>query len=327
MALHHEVVPAYDRVVLLESLRRLNMSARYAERDAMAEMISRESPRNWEIWIPYNYLDLTPSPRALARLFIVSMGWWPTAQGHFTHRATGLQEHILIYCLKGKGWFESRGKRWRVQEGDCLFVLAGEPHSYGADKNDPWGIAWAHFSGTEAQELITAIDASPENPIVRVGEKLAIAELFAEMRRAFLNGFSLHVQKYAASCLRHALDLMAYHSSLGLPRRAKDLHLEAALKYMENHLTEKLTVAAIASVVHMSVSHFITQFKAKTGFPPMDYLIRMRIQKACEYLETERNLPVSQVAQMVGYEDAYYFSRIFKKTVGHTARAHRTIHR
>ena len=62
--------------------------------------------------------------------------------------------------------------------------------------------------------------------------------------------------------------------------------------------------------------------KKKTGYAPIDYFIRLKIQKACELLETT-DQQVGEMGYSLGYPDIDYFSRLFKKVVGLSPRQYR----
>jgi AraC-like DNA-binding protein len=87
--------------------------------------------------------------------------------------------------------------------------------------------------------------------------------------------------------------------------------IQQCIAFMCQHLDEPLQVATLAARASTSPSHFFVLFKRVTGSPPMDYFIRMRMQRACQLLEAG-TLPVKDVAATVGYEDPFYFSRVFK---------------
>jgi AraC-like DNA-binding protein len=74
-------------------------------------------------------------------------------------------------------------------------------------------------------------------------------------------------------------------------------------------------VEEIAKEFHYSSSHYTALFKKKTGLSPIDYFIRMKIYYACQLL-TQRELIIKEIADKIGYDDPYYFSRIFKKVTG-----------
>ena len=65
----------------------------------------------------------------------------------------------------------------------------------------------------------------------------------------------------------------------------------------------------------LSKSHFMRVFKEQTGFSPMDYFIQLKMQHACMLLAFRQD-SVSQIGTELGYEDQYYFSRAFSKTIG-----------
>jgi len=88
-------------------------------------------------------------------------------------------------------------------------------------------------------------------------------------------------------------------------------NIDKSVAYMRSHLAESLTVARLASMAHISNSHFFVLFKKRTGRAPIDYFIRLRMAHAATLLE-ETEAPVRQIAACVGYDDEFYFSRLFK---------------
>lgn len=87
--------------------------------------------------------------------------------------------------------------------------------------------------------------------------------------------------------------------------------IEQSLDYMRQHLDQPLQVADLAARVNVSPSHFFALFKRRTGSAPIDYFIRLRMQHACRLLD-ETSLNVKEVAATLGYDDPFYFSRVFK---------------
>jgi transcriptional regulator GlxA family with amidase domain len=80
---------------------------------------------------------------------------------------------------------------------------------------------------------------------------------------------------------------------------------------MKAHLSRPLRVATLAAMANRSESHYATLFCRQTGYPPIDYFIRLRIQRACQLLDST-TLSVKQVAAGAGYGDPLYFSRVFR---------------
>jgi transcriptional regulator GlxA family with amidase domain len=87
--------------------------------------------------------------------------------------------------------------------------------------------------------------------------------------------------------------------------------VEQSVAYMLRHLNEPLQVATLAARVNISPSRFFAVFKSQMGHTPIDYFIRLRMQYA-RYLLDETMLSVKEIAATLGYDDPFYFSRIFK---------------
>jgi transcriptional regulator GlxA family with amidase domain len=89
------------------------------------------------------------------------------------------------------------------------------------------------------------------------------------------------------------------------------VRIEQSVAYMTQHLNQPLQVATLAARVSISPSHFFALFKRRIGLAPMDYFTRLRMERACRLLEAT-SLSVKEVAAELGYEDPFYFSRVFK---------------
>jgi transcriptional regulator GlxA family with amidase domain len=89
------------------------------------------------------------------------------------------------------------------------------------------------------------------------------------------------------------------------------LRIEETVAYMEQHLDQPLQVATLAAKANFSPSHFFVLFRRRIGSAPIDYFTRMRMQRAGRLL-CETNLSVKEVAGKLGYDDPFYFSRVFK---------------
>lgn len=87
-------------------------------------------------------------------------------------------------------------------------------------------------------------------------------------------------------------------------------------KYMEEHYREKISLDQIATNMYLSPFYISKLFKSETGDTPINYLINLRMAKAKELLDTSPHVSIQAVAFAVGYEDAYHFSKLFKKYYG-----------
>ncbi|MFS0637873.1 response regulator [Mesobacillus foraminis] len=91
--------------------------------------------------------------------------------------------------------------------------------------------------------------------------------------------------------------------------------MKKALDFIHGHYTEELTLQLVSSHVHISRNYFSVLFKRSVGKNFIDYVMELRIKKACELLENT-SLKVYEVAEQSGFKDVKYFSKLFKKLMG-----------
>jgi len=90
-----------------------------------------------------------------------------------------------------------------------------------------------------------------------------------------------------------------------------DRKIEESIAFMKDHLNGPLAVAVLAAQAKLSLSHYFALFKRRTGCAPMDFFTRLRMRRARYLLETTC-LSVKEIAAVLGYDDQFYFSRVFK---------------
>lgn len=93
-------------------------------------------------------------------------------------------------------------------------------------------------------------------------------------------------------------------------------------KYLRENYMYELSLDSIGDILHISPAYLSTQFKKYLHVGFLDYLTEVRIQAACDLLQDPLR-STAEVAGMVGYEDASYFARAFKKKTGLTPTQYR----
>ncbi len=124
--------------------------------------------------------------------------------------------------------------------------------------------------------------------------------------------------------MRHLLGSIVLLQNENAQGEKKKEYIERSMCYMFEHVHSSLTLEELAQHVHLSKPHFIHLFKQITGYAPIDYYMRLKIQQACQYLDlTEQS--VKEVSRSVGIHDPYYFSRVFRKFMGRSPSEYRKI--
>ena len=93
--------------------------------------------------------------------------------------------------------------------------------------------------------------------------------------------------------------------------------IERAVHYFNENYNKPISIEQYAQEHLMSVNWFIHSFKKVMNIPPMQYIVSLRIAAAKGYLENS-NKNINEIASIVGYENALYFSRLFKKYTGYS---------
>ncbi|GAE33705.1 response regulator transcription factor [Halalkalibacter akibai] len=107
--------------------------------------------------------------------------------------------------------------------------------------------------------------------------------------------------------------------------RAEDSPIEKAIAYVSENLKQKLSMKTVAETVHLNPSYFSVLFKEKTNLTFSDYVTRKRIQ-AAKNLLIQTKIPVSDIAEEVGYQTSKYFIKMFKDYEGITPSQYRKEH-
>jgi len=111
-------------------------------------------------------------------------------------------------------------------------------------------------------------------------------------------------------------------ASLLIGKQITDAQIARCQKWVGVHYAKPSPVTAMIKLSGLPERSFIRRFIKATGLSPLDYVHSLRIEEAKQMLETE-GLPVEAVAIEVGYEDASFFGRLFRRKVGLTPAQYR----
>jgi AraC family transcriptional regulator, arabinose operon regulatory protein len=262
----------------------------------------------------------------LSALCVTDIGWYPRARHHFRERPDGADQHILIFCVRGTGWFEIGGRRAVVTPHHALLIPRGVPHAYGASPTDPWSIHWIHFIGDEADYYARLLPDGVFQLPVSTTCVHAMERTFRDSYASLTGGYLVRNLVYLAHALRHLLGLLFYGNRAYSPelRAPPTRDLQGTIDFMVEHLAEPLRLADMGRHAGLSAVHFASLFRRQTGMAPIEYFIHLRIRHACRLLDTT-GLTIREIGYRVGYEDPYYFSRTFRKLMGLSPRKYREL--
>ncbi|MFA9195033.1 AraC family transcriptional regulator [Flavobacterium sp. FBOR7N2.3] len=244
-------------------------------------------------------------------LFPDAIGYFPNAKNHSRSRKNGIKEYIFLYCLEGDGWIKINGKTINLKPNTGFIIPENTAHKYGSSLKDAWSIYWIHFAGNYAATLYNRFSTSSEEAIKIAFDQSRIS-LLNEIIKLLENNLSDEKIESIHFKLLTFFSSICYSNTAEIPIEDKISH---SISFMKAHLSQVLTIDELANQAFYSVSRYSELFKQKTGYSPIQFFIRLKIQKSCEYLNFT-NLNIKEICKEVGFDDPYYFSRMFKKQIG-----------
>jgi AraC-like DNA-binding protein len=256
------------------------------------------------------------------QLYITDIGYYPNALYHHRQRSHGVNQHVLIYCVKGSGWAKIAEKKNSLAAGDFVLLPANIPHEYAADEHAPWTIYWMHFKGTNSSDFVDMMLKRMGDYVASISFQEKRLHLFEEIYTSLERGYSIDNICYASLSLQYFLGSCCFDNNYQAIHEKTD-SISLCVNYLQKNIDKPLSLNDIASAVNLSVSHFASIFKKNTGFSIIEYFNHLKTQKACQYLQFT-DLRVNEIADRLGIEDPYYFSRMFTKIVGTSPNKYRS---
>lgn len=268
------------------------------------------------IVLPKKILEVCGYTPPINSLYITDIGFYPRAAYHYRERPSGISQNILIYCTEGKGWLEVPSGHYKINPNEFLIIPADMPHKYGAEENSPWTIHWVHFKGIQSPYFASLLSRQYKEFVVYSPFLEERVRIFDSIYQALESGYSLDNLTYSNISFSYFLASFSFTDKFASAHHSieKDA-VDVSIEYMQNHLDVSLTLETLASSINLSVSHYSSIFRKKTGYSPVVYFNHLKIQHACRYLQFTP-LRINEIASKLGIEDPYYFSRMFTKIMG-----------
>ena len=261
------------------------------------------------------------------------------------HFSRVIDEYILYVIRDGDMYIEEDGVRMHLKAGDSLLLEPNLPHAgYQAASCDYYYAHFKHDRMARTTEDVFAMEAAketrrksmigynldevdPTDPVICIPKRFNISGLeYRQMLHAAVEVYDRREEQYkrVVSTQLHLLLMMIAHEYLNAAcaeedskRKKSDVAVDSLIRYLNKHYTEHMTSEKIAERFEMNFDYLNRVFSAATGSTIFYYINLLRIRNA-KQLITTTNLTFAEVAYLVGIEDRYYFTRLFKRYVGMT---------
>lgn len=256
----------------------------------------------------------------MSGFFVIEIGYDEHSHFHPVSRIRASDEQILIYVVKGVGWYRYRKTRYRVAEDDYFAVPVRALGGLEISADQPWTIFWAFFAGTRAPEVTQFLmgkDNGPKKAKSLVGRVAQFNDILhhLDLMENIENLVYLNSRFYSFIC-SFKLKVLAARKH---QKKERAIH---TIEYMRDNIGRAISLEELAKVAGLSVSHYCAVFKKRTAQTPMQLFTTMKIQRACQWLQN-RNQTIKNVAYDLGFFDQYHFSKVFKEIMGVSPRAYR----
>ena len=229
-----------------------------------------------------------------------------------TVREKGRSDFLLIFVDEGVLEMRENDGIFDLCEGQIALIRPHFPHYYTQKSGTYY---YLHFSGSAIDQLLFAVENKPFLTL-----ELSNKQAFKTLIERLLFDFE--------TCPKHSLcppaDLLHIFDALQNQSTAKfDDRLKDVLLYIQKNYAKPIEIKELANIANLSEGRFIKVFKKATGQTPHAYILDLRLFFAKELL-INTDMTIYQIASTVGFDDAFYFSRLFKSRFKSCAREFRS---
>lgn len=236
-----------------------------------------------------------------------------------------LPSHAVVLVENGHGFLESEaGGRQSVKSPALFWLFPNRQHSYGPDA-EGWSERWALFEGSLVRDFLRLRLISEQNPVVDLRNLDRVQRLFNAIHADLLEDTNL-ARASAAASLHRIVVLAAQQASKLKPASLEGPDIAEIIEALRRRATQSLDMAAFAAEYRMSPATLRRKVTAEVGLPPKGFQLRVRMDHAKELLATTED-KIETVAAKIGFEDAFYFSRLFHERENCTPREFRARYR
>jgi AraC family transcriptional regulator of arabinose operon len=240
-------------------------------------------------------------------------------------KARKLPSYAVVLVKNGQGFLETDAGGRQGVKGPALFWLfPNRQHSYGPDA-EGWNERWALFEGSLIRDFLRLRLISEQNPLTPLRNLDGVQRLFSTIHADLIEDSNL-ARASAASALHQIVILTARQAGQTSPAPEEGSDIAEIIETLRRRAMEPLDLLAFAAEHGMSPATLRRKVTAEVGLPPKGFQLRVRMDRAKELLTTTED-KIELVAIQVGFDDPFYFSRLFHERENCTPREFRARYR
>ncbi len=256
---------------------------------------------------------------------------------HYESEKVKIHDHDfyeLVIVQKGSGYHVIDDHQFAISDGDFFVILPGHNHNYenidhltlmnilfdpmilDVFSNDMTNIPCFQIMFNSHSEFSSSVQGCVKMNIneENLSEIMRLFNRIVEEQNNFQSGSTTFI---LTSFIQMILILCRTSSPVDNRYYSHTYKISKAISYIKKNYPQKITLETLAEISGLSVSSFRRYFHGAVGTSPINYLLKLRLQKAAELLDSN-DQSISEIAYKTGFSDSNYFIRQFKKFTGET---------
>lgn len=255
-------------------------------------------------------------------LYLQEIGKLSTTSKHESFRKT-LDSFLLVYVSNGSGILQVRNQQYALNTGNIAVINCLDSYKLNADSQG-WQIFWIHINGKMMKEIYKMIlDIGKDNPIFQLNSLVEITKIWEEIYAA-TNSDTKIKELLINEQLFHLINqVLKVQSDFLQTTTSHKEKIQQVRNYLEENFSSQISLDQLAEIFYIN-KYYLTRIYKETYQQTINQtLTQLRITKAKELLRYSE-LSMVEIAVSCGFQDASYFSKVFKKIEGESPQKYRT---
>lgn len=253
-------------------------------------------------------------------LYVQEVGKLQSLTPHWCERSN-IESHLFFIVLEGAGTLKADGeKEYALSEGDCVFIDCHENYAHCSSENQPWKLAWVHFSGQNVAAYYKMFRQLNETPVFHTLDNRGYEELVEQIMQ-------LQADKDVYAEIASAGFLADLLTKIMLELKSREYEISTQLFEQirvfiaENYMKDNL-LAEISEKFKLPDLDIQSEFEKRYGIALWDYILNRKYTVAKEMLRFSIK-PISEVVTESGICNTDLFYQLFKQNEGLTPEDYR----
>jgi AraC-like DNA-binding protein len=256
----------------------------------------------------YFYYDIDPGHN---EEFAIVCGGHELCAADFSIERLSYPYYVIEYGIRGRGTLEIDGTCHELRSGVIAGFAPGMRHKYSVDDSDPLEHIFLVITGSGVEELFQKCHLTKRGSIMSYEPQRAL-EIFSNIMDT-----GLEKSPFSRELCCIYLKTVLYEQTASDIKKGR-LHSESektyhrCRSYIDRNFSEITAISEVAENCYVNIRYMARLFKTYAAITPQQYVMRLKMNRAGQLL-LNSELPIKNVATLVGFSDPYHFSRNFSK--------------